>query len=113
MAKFYGAIGYADTVKTAPGVWTDIITERNYSGEVIKNSKRNQAGENLNDDLTISNKISIIADPYAYSNCHVMKYIQWMGTKWKIITVDVERPRLILSIGGVYNGKTSTTSTTS
>lgn len=108
MAKFYGAIGYAESSEKAPGVWTDDITERNYSGDVIKNSKRWQAGDGLNDDLTVSNEISIIADPYAYQNFHTMKYIKWMGASWKIIKLDIQRPRLILTIGGVYNGETFT-----
>jgi hypothetical protein len=105
MAKFYGAIGYAETSETAPGVWTEGITERNYSGDVLKNSSRwQQAGDKVNDDLTIDNLISIIADPFAYQNFHTMRYIKWMGASWKITKVDVQRPRLILTMGGVYNG---------
>jgi hypothetical protein len=104
MAKFYGAIGYAVTSETAPGVWTEGITERNYCGDVIKMSRRWQAGENLNDDLTINNQISIVADPFAYENFHTMRYVKWMGTAWKVSNIDVQRPRLILTLGGVYNG---------
>lgn len=113
MGKFYGVIGYAETSETAAGVWTEVITERNYSGDVIRNSKRSQAGENLNDDLTVNNEISILADPFAYQNFHAMRYINWMGALWKIVKVDVQRPRLILSIGGVYNGESGPASGTS
>ena len=105
MAKFYGVIGFVETVETSPGVWEESATERNYSGDVIKDSKRWQAGENLNDNLTINNKISIIADPFAYENFPMIRYVKWMGASWKITNIDVERPRLILSIGGVHNGK--------
>ena len=105
MAKFYGVIGFVETVETSPGIWEESATERNYSGDVIKDSKRWQAGENLNDNLTINNKISIIADPFAYENFPMIRYVKWMGVSWKITNIDVERPRLILSIGGVYNGK--------
>ena len=105
MAKFYGIIGFVETVETSPGVWEESATERNYSGDVIKDSKHWQAGENLNDNLTINNKISIIADPFAYENLPMIRYVKWMGVSWKITNIDVERPRLILSIGGVYNGK--------
>jgi hypothetical protein len=104
MAKFYGAIGYAETSETSPGVWTEVITERNYCGDVTKTSKRWQSGENLNDNLVISNEISIIADLFAYENFHTMRYITWMGASWKVIKIDVQRPRLLLTIGGVYNG---------
>lgn len=105
MAKFYGVIGYAETTETAPGVWTEVITERNYSGDVIRNTRRLQSSENLNDDLVINNIISIIADPYAYQNFHAMRYVYWMGVFWKITSVEVQRPRLLLTIGGVYNVK--------
>ena len=105
MAKFYGVIGYTETTETAPGVWEEVITERNYSGDVIKNTRRYQAGENLNDDLIINNIISIVADPFANQNFHKIRYIEWMGAFWKISNVEVQRPRLILTIGGVYNGK--------
>jgi hypothetical protein len=105
MAKFYGAIGYAETNETSPGVWTEVITERNYYGDVIRDNRRLQAGENLNDNLTLNNIFSIVADPYAYQNFHAMRYVKWMGASWKISNVEVQRPRLLLTIGGVYNGQ--------
>lgn len=106
MAKFYGAIGYAEHVKTSPGVWEDRITEYKYSGELINNtSSRLQTGDGLNDDINITNKISILADPFAQKNFHLMKYVEFMGTKWKITDVTVQYPRLILTTGGEYNGK--------
>lgn len=109
MAKFYGVIGYAQTIETTPGVWTESIIERNYSGDVIKNSSRWQNGEYLNDNLTIGNSISIIADSFANENFYTMKYIKWMGTNWKINYIEVKRPRLLINIGGVYNGDTAST----
>lgn len=105
MAKFYGEIGYAITTETKPGVWEEQIVERTYSGELLRNTRRLQTGDQVNDDITISNEISIIADPFANENFHSMRYVQFMGTKWKVATVDVRYPRLILTIGGVYNGK--------
>lgn len=107
MAKFYGLIGYAETVESSPGVWSDVITKKNYTGDIIKNTKRAQVVETLNDDITINNIFSIVADPYAYQNFHTMKFIEWMGTKWKITSVEVQRPRLLLTVGGVYNGDAS------
>ena len=105
MAKFYGSIGYADSVQTSPGVWEDAITERKYSGDVIRNfSSWSATSDSTNDNLNINNQFSILADPYAYQNFHSMKYVEFMGTKWKITNVDAsQRPRLILSVGGVYN----------
>jgi hypothetical protein len=104
MAKFYGVIGYAETTETAPGVWTEGVTERSYSGDVLRMSNRWQSGENLNDNLTVNNEISIIADPFAYQNFHTMRYVKWMGASWEITKVDVQRPRIVLTMGGVYNG---------
>ena len=104
MAKFYGAIGYGKSIETSPGVWEDQITERMYSGDLIRNSRRLQSSGNVNDDINISNQISIIADPYANENFHLMKYASFMGTKWKITDIEVQYPRLILTVGGVYNG---------
>lgn len=103
MGKFYGKIGYAETRETTPGVWTEEITERNYTGDIIKNTRRWQSGDSLNDDLVINNIISIVADPFAYQNFHAIRYIMWMGASWKVTNVEVQRPRLILTIGGVYN----------
>lgn len=103
MAKFYGTIGYAEPKETTSGVWVDTITERNYVGDIIRNTRRWQSGEHLNDDLTIDNTFSIVSDPYADMNFHKMKYIKWMGASWKITSVEVQRPRLLLTVGGVYN----------
>lgn len=108
MAKFYGPIGYATQAETVPGVWSEVITEREYAGDVIKNMSRIQGSENLNDNLTVDNRLSILADSFAYANFYSMRYVEWMGTLWKIKSVDVQRPRLLLTIGGVYNGKRPT-----
>lgn len=103
MAKFFGAIGYAETVETTPGVWEEKITERNYYGDLIRNSRRLQSSEQLNDDINISNEISIVSDPYANANFHSMRYVEFMGAKWKITNVEVQYPRLKLTLGGLYN----------
>jgi hypothetical protein len=103
MAKFYGEIGYAEQEETSPGVWQDKITARQYFGDVIRNTSRTRNGENLNDNLVLDNQLSIVADPFAYDQFHSMRYVKWMGVLWKIVSVEVQRPRLILTIGGVYN----------
>ncbi|MCM1363393.1 MAG: hypothetical protein NC215_00215 [Ruminococcus sp.] len=107
MAKFYGAVGYAESVETSPGIWTDRVTERMYYGDLIKHNRRLQTSENLNDNINISNDISILADPYAVDNFHLIKYVNFMGTNWKVTNVEVQFPRLILTLGGIYNGETT------
>lgn len=104
MAKFFGKIGYAETVETTPGVWEEKITEREYFGDLIRNTRSLQSGEQLNDNINISNEISIVADPFAYENFHSMRYVEFMNAKWKVSSVEVQYPRLILSVGGLYNG---------
>lgn len=104
MAKFHGAIGYGETVEKRPGVYVDEITERMYSGDLLQSNRGVQSSENLNDNINVTNRISIVADPFAYKNFRLMKYVEFMGAKWKITNVEVSRPRLILSVGGVYNG---------
>lgn len=103
MAKFFGSIGYADTVETAPGVWEEQIVEYSYYGDLIRNTRQLQSGETLNDNINVANEISIVADPFARQNFHKMRYVEFMGAKWKISNVEVGYPRLILTIGGLYN----------
>lgn len=105
MPKFYGAIGFAETVESVPGVWVDEVVPHNYYGDVNRNIRRLQSGESINDNINISNEISIVADPYARQNFHAIRYVEWMGTKWKVSSIEVQYPRLILSLGDVYNGE--------
>lgn len=105
MAKYYGKIGYGIAEETTPGVWTNVINERFYYGDIIKNYKKAEQVQTLNDNINVNNQISIISDPYAMENFHHIKSVEFMGTKWKVTSVDVEFPRLILTLGGVYNGQ--------
>lgn len=105
MAKWFGKIGYSETVETAPGVWTPQVTEREYFGDVIRNNTRwSTNSESTNDDLTVNCQISIVADPFAINKFHSIKWIEFMGTKWKVTTVEPQFPRLLLTLGGEWNG---------
>lgn len=104
MAKYYGRVGYGISTETYPGVWEDVITNRNYSGDVLRNSRRLVVGTTLNDNISVSNEISIVADPFANENFQSIRYIEYMNTLWKVLTVEVQYPRLILGMGGKYNG---------
>ena len=101
--KYYGQIGFADTVETVPGVWSNQIFERNYYGDLVRNTRRLSSSDKVNDDINISNEFSILADPYANANFSKMKYLTYMNAKWKITDIRVEFPRLILTVGGLYN----------
>lgn len=104
MAKWYGHIGYAIQVNS-DGVWTERMVRRPYYGDVIRNVRRLQSADKLNDDIEIANEISIVSDPFANQNFHSMRYVEFMGSNWKVASVDVQFPRLILTIGGLYNGE--------
>lgn len=104
MPKFYGAIGYGVTVETSPGVWEDQIIEKTYSGDLVKNTRSLKEGEGLNNDLSVRNSISVVADAYANNHFHNIRYIQWSGARWTISEVDVQPPRLLFRLGEVYNG---------
>lgn len=106
MAKFYGSIGYGETVETAPGVWTDQIIEYQYYGDVVRNSRKLSEGESLNNDLSVNTSISIVADAYAREHFFAIRYIKWAGAFWTVTEVTPESPRLLLRLGGVYNGPT-------
>lgn len=102
MSKWSGNIGFFTTEETSPGVWEEQIVERQYYGDILHNYK--QSGEvDINSDINISNNFSIVVDPFAYENFHHMRYVTFMGTKWKINSVEVEYPRLTLSVGGIYD----------
>lgn len=107
MAKFYGVIGYGVPVETAPGVWQDSIVERSYFGDVIRNARTLQDDEKINSDLTVGNSISIVADAYANDHFFAIRYIHWAGTLWIVSEIEVQSPRLILRLGGVYHGPTA------
>ena len=103
MTRWCGVIGYAETIETVPGVWSEEFTERKYYGDLLRNSRRLQGSQQVNDDITISNQISILADPYAFQHFHAIRYAELFGTKWKVSSVEVQYPRLILELGGIYN----------
>ena len=102
MAKWYGKIGYGVQKEVKPGVWKNEITERSYYGDVIRNTRKLQTASQVNDNITVSNEISILADPYANKHFYEMIYAEFAGVKWKITNVDIQYPRLTLSLGEVY-----------
>lgn len=104
MAKFYGKVGYMTTVETEPGIWTENITERTYIGDIVSNRFRYENTDNIIDDVILSKTISIVADPFAMMNYGYIRYVDYLGTKWKVTTVDPKLPRLELTTGGLYYG---------
>ena len=105
MAKWHGKVGYVTSVETEPGIWVTEATERPYSGDILKLSSRWATSSNLNDNVSITNQISILADPFAYQNFSSIKYVEFMDAVWEVSSTDVQYPRLILTMGGLWNGE--------
>lgn len=103
MARYHGKIGYDKPTIVRPGVFTENLTEKTVSGDIYKNSKIPESSEGVIDNIKVSMKISFIADPFATENFHLIKYATYNGVPWKVTNVDVEYPRLILTLGGFYN----------
>jgi hypothetical protein len=105
MARFYGKVGFVTTQesKTNPGVWVEVATEREYYGDVVRNYRKWENGKSINDNIVLNNSISIVGDEYAHSNLFAIKYVEWAGKTWKVESIEIQSPRLLLSLGGVYN----------
>ena len=106
MAKWYGKVGYIKNEETEPGVWEPVVTELPYFGDLLSGMSKWSPSNKVNDDLNVANKISIVADPFAYQNFSRIKYVEFMGSLWEVSSIEPQHPRLILTVGGVYNGPT-------
>jgi len=109
MTRFYGEIGYgkSEQVPADSGIWVDVITEYSYFGDVTRNANRLDDGSGLNNNVSVSNSISVLADDRAFKNFHMIRYIRWAGALWTVSSVEVQSPRLIIRLGDVYNGPTA------
>ena len=104
MARFSGLVGYVPQQETTPGVWTPVENPRKMKGDIIRQSSTNASSGNLNDDVTLNHRISLIGDAYAFDNYFNIKWIKIDTMKWKVVNIEIERPRIIISLGGVWNG---------
>lgn len=103
MARFHGIIGYSELEETSPGIWSEKIVERTYTGDMTKNFVNADPSPRINTNVKLSNTISIYSDPYANSNLFNIRYLKYLGGKWKVESVEIAWPRLILTLGDVYN----------
>lgn len=104
MAKFRGVIGFVTTSETSPGVHTEVITEKIHTGEILQDYRKMESGSGLNDNLNLSNRFSVVGTPFSFTNMQYIRYIVYLGEKWKVKSVEVRRPRLIILVGEIYNG---------
>jgi len=105
MSRFYGPVGFSvEEVETSPGIYNPPMTERNYFGSVIKHNRQWEPSDGVNDDLNVTNQISIVADDYSYKHCSGIRYVKWMDAYWKVTSFEISPPRILLNLGGVWNG---------
>ena len=103
MGKFYGTIGFVKTEESSPGVWQPVTEEYGYCGDLIRNIERNDSGNKVNRDVSLNNQVSVICNRYAQENLQFIKYVRFLGTAWTVTSVEINYPRLVLNLGGVYS----------
>lgn len=107
MAKYYGNIGFAISGESPAnsGIWVDEVVDKPYHGDVLNRTLRWQSAQDINDNATFSQRISIICDSFAINNIPSIKYVEFLGARWSVTSVEIQRPRIILTLGGLYNGE--------
>lgn len=104
MAKFYGNVGFLETVETRPGIWEKVEKAHPYRGDLLRNQRRWEKGTSTNDDLVVSNEVSIVADDFLRENAGTIQWVEVLGSKWKVTSMLLDYPRVTLTLGGLYNG---------
>lgn len=105
MARFYGKVGFiGETTETSPGIWKELLEARPYYGDVVRNVRRTDGGAQVNATVSVANQISVVADAFAFDHIYAIRYVEWGSTAWEVTSVEVEHPRLVLTLGGVYTG---------
>ena len=106
--RFFGKVGYQIETEDTDSVWAKTMVAKSYFGDVIRNNTRRDTGDTINDQIDVNNRISIVADPFAFENFQNMKYVEWLKQLWNIKSIELQPPRIILEVGGVYNGEVAT-----
>lgn len=105
MAKYAGLVGYATDVQSSPGVWSQVIAPKRMRGDIIRQSSSNQNDDKVNSDVALVHRVSLVGDAFAFDNYFKIKWVTLYGQKWEVTTIEVQRPRLIVSLGGIWNGE--------
>ena len=104
--KFSGIVGYAVQVETAPDIWREVIVERKYHGDVVQTAWHSQAAaQTLNDNPSLNCQIEVVADAFAWANYGNIRYVIYENSKWKVSSIQIRRPRLIINFSSVYNNQ--------
>lgn len=104
MSKFAGLVGYVTQEESVPGVWSPVENPKMMKGDIIRQSSTNQNGDKVNSDVSLNHRVSLLGDAYAFNNYYSLKWIQLNGRKWEISSVELQRPRIVVTVGGLWNG---------
>ena len=107
MARFYGKIGFEiEQQETEPGIYEPAsMIEKPYFGTYVRNTRRwESSSEGINNDLKLNTQISILCDVYMTEHWPAIKYAQINGVNWKVDSIEIKRPRVLLMLGGEWNG---------
>lgn len=103
--KYVGNIGFlSSNTEVTGGIATQPIISKRYFGEIITTSSRLQTQDKINPDVTINNSIAILLDGYLNNNLSNIVYVEFLNKKWSVSSIELRHPRVILSLGGLYNG---------
>lgn len=108
MAKYAGLVGYVTQEEKVPGVWSTVADPKPMRGDIIRASASSQndgrlSSDKINKDVTLNHRVSLVGDAYAFGNYYNIKWIEIDGAKWEVSSVELQRPRLIVTVGGLWN----------
>lgn len=105
MARYSGLVGYVTQEETVPGVWSPVENPRTMKGEIIRQSSTNPDHGKINSDISLNHRVSLWGDAYAFDSYYAIKWIQIDGRKWEVTSVEIKRPRIIVTVGGLWNAQ--------
>lgn len=103
--KFSGKAGFRiDDVEIEPGVYKPQVVVKAIKGSVVSNSYQHQNSDKSTiDNVRITNQLSIVANQFLNKHITNLMYVEFQGVKWKVESFDIQPPRVVVSLGGVYN----------
>lgn len=97
-------LGFSEKNKEVrPGVWKMQPEEVTHRAKLLTYNKDYDSGEEVNDDLKLRNRYEIVMKDKKL-DYQDMRYVIVKGTKWKVSALEFLEVRIIITLGGVYNG---------
>ena len=101
--KCSGKIGYARAEETSPGIYQEIIVEKQYYGDIVRNSTQILDSNTINSSIKLNNSISVLCNNYISDNLGCVRYMTFKKSKWKISSIEIKDNRIIFTLGDLYN----------